>query len=81
MPKLRNGSKGIRIRVLSIASPAFYHRATALHICNMCWYVIILYVGLVPTFSLFEFVIKYFYDAASIIVASENKYIVTSNVS
>ena len=32
MPKLRNGSKGrIRTRALSIASPAFYHWATALH--------------------------------------------------
>ena len=32
MPNLRNGSKGgIRTRAHLIASPAFYHRATALH--------------------------------------------------
>ena len=37
------------------------------------------YVG--PTFKPFEFEIKHFYDAASILLASENKYIVTSNVS
>ena len=41
-------------------------------------YIILFYVG--PTFKPFEFVIKHFYDAASILLASENKYIVTSNV-
>ena len=34
-----------------------------------------------PTFYPFEFVIKDFYAAASILLASENKYILTSNVS
>ena len=43
MPKLRNGSKcRIQTRALSIASPAFYHRATALHTSWPCMHVILL---------------------------------------
>ena len=36
MPKLRNGSKGDLNPAHLIASPAFYHRATALHRCSGC---------------------------------------------
>ena len=38
MPKLRNGSKGvIRTRPLSIACPAFYRWATAIHVTCYKW--------------------------------------------